>query len=85
MGSCPKFGLIEDWFYDFVIRGIISKILIPVLIPVLKIQYRQILNTGIENKSVICKPYLRISGMNTWGIGSSKPHFENENELVKVA
>ena len=20
-GSCPKFGLIDDWFYDFVIKG----------------------------------------------------------------
>ena len=25
-GSCPKFGLIDDWFYDFVIKGDISGI-----------------------------------------------------------
>ena len=35
--------------------------MIPVLIPVLKIQYRQIPNTGIENKSVFCKPYFAVS------------------------
>ena len=30
------------------------------MIPVLKIQYQQIPNTGIENKSVFCKPYLVV-------------------------
>ena len=36
-GSCPKFGLIYDWLYDFVIKGDIRGI------------YKWNIDTGIEN------------------------------------
>ena len=41
IGFCPKFGLIDDWFYDFVIKGDIRGIY--------KWNIDTGINTGIEN------------------------------------